>query len=368
MTRVCLAHGGDLSEPSGGTDRVSAFAAGLDDQGSDVTIVVPESAGTLPDRLDNIETVEVSIPAGTRDINQPVRAIRVARKAKQVARERGARLQIEHSTLAGVADWIGCSRYVLDMHDLAHASPLYGNLPFGTLVQQLIRRIEGRAIRNAAAIVTVTDRMADRAAAEWGVPRRRFSVIANGYFPEKVMPYSETETVAGRVVFLGTLYQKVNTDALVAIAHLPAVEELVVIGDGVRRTDLKQARDKNTPIRITGRLPNEEAFRLLASAAIAVNPQHGSTLQRASSPVKLYYYAALGRPMVLTEGPELADQLANVGAARLVSPGGDFGAAVQALISDTNHREAMADAAIAFGRKATWDRRIERMAEVHEVL
>lgn len=364
--RICLAYGGDLSEPSGGTDRVSAFAAGLAARGADVTVVAPRPAGPLSDRFDDIEFVPVRV--STRGvIDQPLRAFLVARKSRRLANKRNARLQIEHATLAGIADILGTTDYVLDMHDLAHASPLYGDLPFGSSLQRIIQRIEGRAIHHADKVLVVSEAMAERVATVWNLPRERLRVVPNGYSPDSIAPHRNTDTVPGRVVFFGTLLPKVDIDALVAIARLQDVEKLFVIGDGERRLALERAARAVPNLEVTGRLPDREAFSILASAAVAVNPQHASGLQVASSPVKLYYYAALGLPMVLTEGPEAADWLANVGAAELVPAEGAFTERVGDLLTDEERRSKMSAAALEAGRDATWDRQVEQVAAVHSI-
>lgn len=366
---VCLAHGGDLSEPSGGTARIGAFVAGLVDRGHDVTVVAPAPAGDLGERFDGASFVPVDV--GTRGVvDQPVRAVQVVRRARSVARERDARLQVEHSTLAGVASLLGSRDYVLDMHDFAHRSPLYGDLPAGWVLQRALRSIEGRGLRDARAVVVVSERMADLAAETWGLSRERFTVVPNGYDPEAVAPYRDVEPVPGRVAFLGTLHRKVDADALRAVAELPAVSELVVVGDGERREELERAARGLDALRTTGRLPDEEAFPLVASAAVAVNPQHASALQAASSPVKLYYYAALGRPMVLSRGPELAAWLAERDAARLVAPDAPvaFADAVAALLDDAAARAQLGANARDAVQDATWERRAARLAELYDGL
>jgi glycosyltransferase involved in cell wall biosynthesis len=364
MTDICLVHGGDLSEPSGGTDRVSAFAAGLDQAGHDVAIVAPTPAGNVPDRLEPVVFVPVS--TGTRNvINQPVRAVKLARKARAVADERDARLQIEHATLAGAAAMLGVSFDVLDMHDLSFRSPLYGELPLGELVQRLVRHIEGRALSEAPEIVVVSERMADLAVQEWSIARERLTVVPNGYFPEVIEPYREVKTVPGRVIFLGTLHPKVDIEAIRSVAELPAVSECIVIGDGPRRDELETMADDVERLRVTGRLPNEEAFPLLSSAAVAINPQHGSDLQAASSPVKLYYYAALGRPMVLSEGPELAEQLADAGAAVLVHSGSTVSNVVDTILADDGQRTEMCIAARNIGKRSSWSQRVTSLETLY---
>lgn len=364
---VCLVHGGDLSAPSGGTDRVSALAAGLQDGGYDVRLVVPAPDGPLPDRLSGVEVDPVDVRTGGV-ASQPLRAARLVRRARRVAAETDATLQIEHSTLAGAGSLLGCSGYVLDMHDLAFPSPLYGDLPLGGAVQRAVRHVEGRGVRDAERVVAVSERMRRLAADEWDVPADRFAVVPNGYFPEVVADHRDREPVEGRVVFLGTLHPKLDVEALRGIVRLPACEELLVVGDGARREELAQAAAALDSLRVLGRLPDEQAFARLSTAAVAVNPQHPSRLQRASSPVKLCYYAALGVPMALSAGPDLAHQLGEAGAAALVDSDGDFPATVGELLADRERRERMADRATAAAESLTWDARVEQLLDVYDAL
>ena len=98
---LCLAHGGDVSQPSGGTDRVTALAAGLQDRGFDVSLVVPEPVATLPDCLADVAVRSVETDRFGFS-NALTRAETVASTARQVAAAQDAVLQLEHSTLAGV--------------------------------------------------------------------------------------------------------------------------------------------------------------------------------------------------------------------------------------------------------------------------
>lgn len=363
--KVCIAHGGDLSIPSGGTNRVSGVAGALADRDeNDVTIVAPRPADALSDRFDRVEFVPVDV--GTRGIvDQPTRALRVSRRARRIASERNGRLQIEHSTLAGVGSLVGCSGYVLDMLDLAFQSPQYGDLPLGGVVQRVLRRLEGRGLRAADAIVVVSESMRELVTAEWGIPRDRMTVIPNGYHPDVVAPYVGAEEVEGRVAFLGTLHRKLDLDAFRAIARLDAVSDFVVIGNGGLRADLETMARREPALRVTGRIPDAEAFPQVASAQVVVNPQRRSDLQVASSPVKLYYYAALERPMVLTRGPDAAAWLEAEGAARLVEPGGDVAGAVADLLDAPAVRQRMGTRGGAVCEAATWDRRGAALADVY---
>jgi len=364
---VVIAHGGDVSYPSGGTSRVTAFAGGLADRGYDVTLVAPRPDRELPERLLDVDLSFVPAPT-SGVLDEPLRAALVARRAGSVAAANGATVQLEHSTLAGVGQLLGHDGYVLDMHDLAHPSPRYGTLPFGTAVQRAIRGIERRAVQSAAHVVVVSERMRETVLDTWHLDPARVSVIPNGYATADVRPYETAETVAGRVVFLGTLHPKLDTETVFEVAELPPVEEVVVIGDGAKREDLEAGKRERglEKLKIRGRLPDETAFPILARAAVAINPQVGSPLQEASSPVKLFYYAALGVPMVVSAGPSVAAELGEAGAAEVVEPGGGFPGRVSELLTDGHRREAMGRAATELASRWTWSRRVSTLADLFE--
>lgn len=364
---LCIAHGGDLSEPSGGTVRITAFAAGLQERGIDITLVVPCPEGDLPEKLSDISVVEV--PVKTRGtIDQPIRALRIAWKARQVADERNARLQIEQSTLGGVANMAGISDYVLDMHDLVYPSPQYGDLPFNRGIQQVINRLEEYGLRKAEKVIVVSEQMRCIAINQWGIPEERFVVIPNAYFKEAVEPFRDTEPVAGRIVFLGTLHHKIDVHAFVQIAQMDEIEELVIVGDGPQYDELDAARQTHglTKLRLTGRLPDSQAYELLASADIAINPQRNSRHQEASCPVKFYYYAALGRPMITTAGPSLAEQLAAEQAAIVVDSNEKFPDRIRELLADDQKKRHLAANARQFVETETWESRVETLLTLYQ--
>ncbi|MUV88601.1 glycosyltransferase [Halapricum sp. CBA1109] len=354
---VVIAHGGDVSQPSGGTNRVTAFAAGLAGDGRTVVLVVPTPEDELPDRLADVEVYPVDVP-NTSVADQPVRAAAITWRARQIADRLDARLQFEHSTLGGIGELAGAEGYVLDMHDLAFESPLYGGLPFGKAVQRVIRTIESRAVQSADDVVVVSENMRRLVADAFDVAATEITVVPNGYFSEKVDPYADVDTVPGRVAFLGTLHPKLDVEAIVGIADLPEVEEVVVVGDGANRERLAEVAADDQTLRVTGRLPDEEAFELVASAAVAINPQHQSDLQRASSPVKIYYYAALGSAMVLSTGPAVAEELQESGAAVVVDDDKSFPNAVQCLLRDDDRRASMAAAASTEAEQLSWESRV----------
>ena len=360
---IVIAHAADVSKPSGGTERVSAFASGLQAAGHDVTLVVPKPADSLPDRLSDVRTSTVPVE-GAGVLSQPVRGGAIVRRAKRVADERDGVLQIEHSPLAGLGATLGCRNFVLDMHDFAFPSPVYGDLPMGWVAQRFVKFMEGRGVRNAVEIVVVSNLMRQLVLDTWDVEAERITTIPNGYFSSVRESYADTPTVEGRVVFLGSLHPKLSVEPFARISRLPDVSELVVIGDGPKRSALESL--DSDALRLTGFLPDAEAYELVASAAVAINPQRVSPLQRASSPVKLYYYGALGAPMVLTEGPDAVSDLAARGAAISVPEGGDFAGAVGRVLADDELRAEMREASHASAEAFTWETRVDSLLEVYD--
>lgn len=358
--RLYIAHGGDLGEPSGGTERVSALAAGLEERGADVTLVVPQPSGAIPTRLEPVDCLYVgSFPSSV------ARAGLVARTAAQRARAEGATLQLEHSTLAGVGTLTGVDEYVLDMHDLGYSRFDHVDSRLAPLVKRAVKRLEERALARATHVVVVSEVMADMIQRLWDVPADAISVVPNGYFPETVEPFRDAATVEGRVAFLGTLHPKVDVETLVAVAKLPAVTDLVVIGDGAQRDRLEHAASRSESLRTTGRLPDTEAFELVASAEAVVNPQAVSAIQRSSSPVKLYYYAALGKPMVVTPGPSIVETLVRNEAAITARTRCHFVDRVRAVLENPVLASGLAENARCMARTFTWSARITRFESFH---
>ena len=48
---ICIAHGGDISIPCGGTNRVIAFSKSLRENGFNVHLVVPKPKNKFPEKV-----------------------------------------------------------------------------------------------------------------------------------------------------------------------------------------------------------------------------------------------------------------------------------------------------------------------------
>lgn len=361
---VCLAYAGDLGTPSGGTDRVTAFAAGLADRGFEVAVVVPEPESELPEKLADVAVRTVETERFGRS-NRIGRGVAVTRAAERVARNRDAVLQIEHSTLAGLGTLHLDEPFVLDMHDLANARFDHVDTPLAPALKRVVGRLERRAARRASHVIAVSDYMRTTITGTWGMDRA-VSVVPNGYFADRIRELRGVERIPGRVSFLGTLHPKVDVGTIRTLADREAVSELVVVGDGAQRATLEEYADGHPTLRVTGRLPDPEAFEIVASSAVVINPQEPSKLQRSSSPVKIHYYAALGCPMVLTPGPAVVDELVGQDAARTAESGPAFVDAVRSLLGDPETAARLGTNALTAAKRFTWAERIDVVADIYE--
>ena len=361
---ICIVHGGTITSPSGGTDRVTAFCSGLADW-HDVSLVVPEFDSSLPSRLDDVDVVET--PTSESRI---IEAFRLTKIAHQEANKRNALLQFEHSILGGIGSMVGRRTYVLDMHDLAFSRFDHIDSIAAPGLKSVVSLIEQLALKRADHVVVVSNTMRQIIHDRWNVPLADVSVIPNGYFPELVDSFTGVEEVPGRVSFLGTLHPKIDVQAIVNVARLSVVDEVVIIGDGYERERLERLVDQCDlrALNVVGQLPDRKAFEIVASSQVVINPQQQSKLQRASCPVKFNYYAALGTPMVVSAGPDAARSLTEQNAAVLIDSNQDFATAVHQVLEDDRLRSRMKMNARAAADDLTWSSRSKQLMQLYESL
>lgn len=361
---LCLAHGGDVSSPSGGTDRVTALAGGLADRNHDVALVVPEPEHSLPERLSDVDVVAVN-PSIAGLTNALTRAASVTAAAAREARDRNAVLQVEHSTLAGIGTLHTDVPFVLDMHDLGYGRYDHVDSLAAPFLTRGVSWLERRAVERAQNVIVVSEYMREVLESDWGAETGSVEVVPNGFFPGRIEPYRDAKVVDGRVCFLGTLHPKVDVDVLREVATLSSVSELVIVGDGAQRAEVDELASEQDVVHATGRLPDDEAFEYVSTAEVLVNPQEMSEIQRSSSPVKLFYYAAVGRPMVVSLGPPLVDRLADRDAALVAGGPAAFVQAVSTLLDDEARAATVAENAREAARDFRWDSRVDDIADLY---
>ena len=140
---VYIVNPGDISMPRGGESRVIAFANSLNNNGFDVHLIVPKPVNEIPEKLQNISIHTVPVYSRGGNIkNQFFKALYLSKKARRMVNQNNAALQLEHSPFAGFAAFVGCSKFVLDMHEFGGRTGL-GNMSYRTNAETMARFVLG---------------------------------------------------------------------------------------------------------------------------------------------------------------------------------------------------------------------------------
>jgi glycosyltransferase involved in cell wall biosynthesis len=229
--------------------------------------------------------------------------------------------------------------------------------------------IETMTVRRAAAVITLTDRLAAVLRAG-GVPTDRVHAIPSGV---RIARYEEAVEPATlprpAVVFVGRLHRQKGVDTLVtAVRRLPSDTMLTLVGDGPERRAIeRQAREMGIAerVRITGFVPHADVPALLAAADVVVLPSRYEELGTA-----LVEAMAAGRPIVATAVGGIPEVVRD-GVGGLLVPADDpaaLAAAIGRILADPALAARLAAGARERAAGYDWDRLAERTAAVYETV
>lgn len=242
----------------------------------------------------------------------------------------------------------------------------------GTLaLTALAKRTELGAYRACDLLVCVSEPLRDWIVAA-GVPGERTFVMPNGvdvswFDPATVADAPKADALL--VGFVGTLLAWQGVDTLVdavAVARARGVDvAAVVVGDGPERLSLQRlSRDRGVgdAVTFTGQVPAREIPAHIASFDVGFSghlPLLGGRMYH--SPLKLYEYLAMGRPIVAADHPEARSLVERSGAGHLFPPGDvDYLAGVlEQLAADIPSIRARAASIRSHAvTEHSWDRRV----------
>jgi glycosyltransferase involved in cell wall biosynthesis len=226
--------------------------------------------------------------------------------------------------------------------------------------------------RRAAAYVCITRALADDLAARYGPRPDALVVVPDG---AAAQPFAAPPAgpPAGRPIvaaYAGHLYPWKGVDVFVrALALAPSVHGLIVGGhplepDRARVEALVQSLGLSARVTFTGLVPPHEVAGRFAAAAILVLPNVASAISdRYTSPLKLFEYLWMGRPIVASDLTAIREVLTNRRTALLVPPGDAeaLAGALETLAADRDLARSLGAAARALAPDYTWARRAERM-------
>jgi len=235
-----------------------------------------------------------------------------------------------------------------------------------------LRRLDRREQRvwtRAAAYVAITRALGDDLATRYG-PRPNLFVVPDGARAGAVDGRHRAAGSPPVAAYAGHLYPWKGVDVFVrALASTPDVHGLIVGGhpaeaDGNRVQSLVRELGLEGRLAMTGVVAPGEVQARLGAADILVLPNTASTIsERYTSPLKLFEYLTLGKPIVASDLPAIREVLTDTRTALLVPPG-DVAAlsrAISRLASDPRLSAELGAAALALAPSFSWDARAARL-------
>lgn len=224
--------------------------------------------------------------------------------------------------------------------------------------RRALSAMETGFIPHVDAIITVSDGLAERLAADHGCDRP--TVVLNAPFRvDTSCPASrDLRTEAGvpedqpLLVYSGNVTPARGVHTLVdAMAHLPEEIELVlVVGDRVRYLDqlLERAEQQGTAgrLHLAPYVPTDEVPAYLARATIGVHPMRRYPNADLALPNKLFEYVQAGIPVVVSDCDAQGRFVRSQGIGEVFRPDDpvDLARAVRSVLADANrYRSALSN-------------------------
>ncbi len=244
------------------------------------------------------------------------------------------------------------------------------------------RAIEAEVFRCADALAVVSDELVAYVTAKGAVPAR-VHVIRNAVDTARFTPHVPRALVPGIpdtafvVGFSGSLKAWHGLDTLLpafrALRDVLPKAHLLVVGEGPRKVWVEgyaAGAGLDGAVTLTGWVSHDELPGLIARMDVATAP-YPAAEGHYFSPLKLYEYLAVGRPVVASRIGQTEQVLDGTGAALLVPPG-DAAALTRALSQVAQDRDlalTLARNAAAQGRRHDWtDNARAVMALIREVV
>ncbi|MBI1798222.1 MAG: glycosyltransferase family 4 protein [Candidatus Eisenbacteria bacterium] len=261
-------------------------------------------------------------------------------------------------------------RYVFDHHDLCPELYVarFGAEREGDVLHRMLRALEWAQFRTADLVISTNESYRQVAITRGGVAPDRVVVVRSGPSRERFATVRPVDPALRRgrehlVAYLGVMAPQDGVDHLLrAAAHL--VHErgrrdmsftLVGAGDSFEELRaLTRQLDLEPFIEFTGRVPDAEVERILATADVCVCPDPKNPLNDVSTMNKILEYMACGRPIVAYD---LREHRCSAGEGALYAAPNredDLAARIAELLDDPARRQRMGE----FNRK----RFLEKMA------
>jgi len=301
--------------------RVWNEATTLRAAGWQVAVVCPKGEGARRwhERIDGIEIYRYPLPTTAAGLMAHLAEYAVAMPASLILSLlawRGRRLDVVHACnppdfyfpIGRLFRALG-SAFIFDQHDLGpEVYVAQGGRP-GGLVHRFLRWCERMTYRSADAVIATNQSYRGVAIERGGVPPEHVHIVRSSPDPKRIFPVEPDAAVKdGRrflVSYLGTMGPQDGVDLFVEAAGtvsaaLPGQVRYVVMGGGNQLDVLRQLaleRGLGTDIEFTGRIPDEQVRRVLASTDVAVSPDPRNGFNELCTMNKTLEYMAMGVPV-----------------------------------------------------------------------
>lgn len=234
----------------------------------------------------------------------------------------------------------------------------------GTLVTRLYDRLDRVCCLRADARVELSAAARDARNRRHALPPERSGahIVPMGAWVERAPPAGAAAFRRRRVVFLGHLVDRQGVATLLdALARVDGVDATIV-GTGPLEPALRARADA---LGLLARVDfrgfverHEEVERLLAASAVAVAPyvREGASFTRFADPGKLKAYLAAGLPIVTTDVPPNAAELAREAGAEIVADDPDaIAGGIRRALASEQEWQARSAAARSYATRFDWN-------------
>ncbi len=232
-----------------------------------------------------------------------------------------------------------------------------------------LRRREGGVYARSDGIAALTQWLLDDLREEYGV-NTPGAVVPDGVdltAAESVVPKAGWSNPP-ELLYLGSLHPWKGVECLLAALPLISGANLVIAGGPPAR--VAQLEQRATELRVAervrflGRVEPERRFQVIADADICLLPLTDTSIgSRYTSPLKLFEYMAVGKPIVAADVPALRNVISD-GVNGVLAPVADpvqLARAVMRLLNDPAAALAIGAAARVGAARYTWTARAEKL-------
>lgn len=242
---------------------------------------------------------------------------------------------------------------------------------------RVARALELSAYRRCDALVCVSQKLKDLVIAEAGIPESKIIVLPNGVDTDFFYPAAADSSQDARVLsigFVGTFFAWQALDLLLEAVHELRQRQVnlhvTLIGDGPERANLMRQAEHlgiQDHVLFAGRLPRDKIPAAMAEFDLGYSGHRPtSSGEMYMSPLKLYEYMAVGKPVIVSRHAD-SDELIADGDTGFTFVAGDKASLKQAIERALADRQAMP----AMGRRAravieqnhSWKKRVETLIE-----